>query len=131
MASIWTDIELEFKNKTYTVRPTLSLINSLEQGVGNSLGMMAYRASQGDLPIGVSAEFIAKVINDAETDPKKKVTPEDVLEESSDVSFLMTTVRTILTACLPSARETGATKAGKKKRKSTAEPNPTSDSSTE
>lgn len=116
MASIWNDIEIGYKGKTYKVRPSLNFINQLEQGRGNSITMLYYRLSQGDLPTGKACEVIALVINFADPDRKEPVTAEDVLEETGGVGpVIMALLQTILMACLPEQKENKTTAAAKKK----------------
>ena len=125
MARIWQEIEIDFKGETYTLRPTLSFINHLEQGPGNSISMLYARATQGDLPTGKGCEVIAKTLNFARKEDTDVITPEDVLEELTGVGVeFVTTVATILLACMPEPKKKAAktTGGGKKKpapRKST------------
>jgi len=111
MAKIWSDIEIDFGGKTYKVRPDLTFINHLEQGRGNSISMIFYRMSQGDLPSGQACQIIATTINYAIANSKATeaakaknvVTAEDVFVELNggvgvDVVKL---VQIILTACMP------------------------------
>lgn len=114
MASIWNDIEIEFKGKTYRVRPSLSFINRIEQGPGNSITMLYHRASQGDMPTGKACEIILLVLLTA--DPDAQYTIEDVFEETGGVGIeILQLVQTILLACLPTPKETAATRNAKKK----------------
>lgn len=62
MAAIWSDITLEWDGKEYTVRPTMELINILEQGEGRSLSQMFIRLNRQDLPSSAACELIAKVL---------------------------------------------------------------------
>ena len=114
MASIWNDIEIDFKGKTYRVRPSLNFINRLEQGPGNSITMLYHRASQGDLPTGKACEIILLVILAA--DPEAEFTIEDVFEETGGIGVgILGIVQQILLACLPTPKETAATRNAKKK----------------
>lgn len=97
---IWKQIEIEYQGETYTVRPTLDFINHLEQTQGNSLSMLFYRASKGDLPSGSACEIIARTINYA--DPEMGITAEDVFFETGGVGVtLVQLVMAIITACMP------------------------------
>lgn len=121
MASIWKDIEIDFKGKTYKVRPSLTFINQLEQGNGNSIQMTYYRATQGDLPSVRACEIICTVLKTA--DPDLDVTVEDVFEETGAVGAELTTnVISVLLACLPTPKETKTTTNAKKKSKGKAKP---------
>lgn len=131
MASIWNDIEIDFKGKTYTVRPSLQFINRIEQGPGNSITQLYHRLTQGDLPTGKAVELIHAVI--VEADPDTKHTIEDVFEETGGIGVgIMSSVQTILLACLPTPKETAATRQAKKKssKKAPASKKPTGRSST-
>jgi hypothetical protein len=99
MAAIWTDIEIEWGGETYTVRPTLKLINAIEQGEGRSLSQMFIRLSRGDLPSGVACEVIARVLQYAGAE----VTPEEVFQQTSGGINMtaVSTVMQILAALMP------------------------------
>lgn len=113
MARIWNDIEIDFKGKTFKVRPTLEFINHLEQGPGNSISMLYGRAAQGDLPSGKGCEVIAKTLAYAGA---KDVTVEDVFEETAGVGVdFVQLVATILLACMPEPKNKPVTPTGKKK----------------
>lgn len=131
MASIWNDIEIEFKGKTYTVRPSLSFINRIEQGPGNSITMLYHRLTQGDLPTGKAVELVHAVLMEA--DPDLRVTVDDVFEETGGIGVeIMGLVQTILLACLPTPKETAATRQAKKKsnKKASTSKKPTGRNST-
>jgi len=116
MASIWNDIEIEYKGKTYKVRPTMNFINQVEQGPGNSITMLYHRVTQGDMPTGKACEVIALVINFADPDRKTPVDAEDVLEETGGIGIdIMKILQTILLACLPTPKESKTTANAKKK----------------
>ena len=70
MASIWRDIEIEWSGETYVVKPTMELLNSLEQGNGMSLVSMITRLSQRDLPSSAACELIARTLRYAGADIK-------------------------------------------------------------
>ena len=115
MASIWTDIEIEWKDKRYTLRPNLEVINHLERKPGRSLAKMLTRVTQADLPSAAACELIADVL---ELAGAKGVTAEDVfLETSGGVDATAVDIAaTILIACLPAPKDTGVPVAtGKKK----------------
>jgi hypothetical protein len=111
MAKIWSDIEIDFQGKTHKVRPDLNFINHLEQGRGNSISMIFYRASQGDLPSGQACQIIATTINYAianskateSAKAKSVITAEDVfVETGGGVGVeIVKLVQIILTACMP------------------------------
>lgn len=102
MAKIWQEIQLTWNDETYKIRPTLELINSLEQGRGRSLSALMIRTSDRDLPSGIAAELISKTLNHAGV----TVTPEDVFNEFGGVGAeIVTAASSILIACLPQPKE--------------------------
>ena len=108
MAAVWKDIEIEWAGKTYTVKPTMELLNKLEQGDGMSLASMLTRLSKRDLPSSVACELIARVLRHAGAEVKA----EDVYMATSgglDVTAIEL-AGMILEAILPTP-ETGEKKA--------------------
>jgi hypothetical protein len=113
MAAIWTDITLEWDGEEYTVRPTMELINLLEQGEGRSLSRMFIRLNQQDLPSSVACDLIAKVLRYGGAD----VTAEDVFAKTGGglnrTAIVM--VMQILAALMPPVDIPGTAQAAKKK----------------
>lgn len=96
--NIWKDIEIEYKGETYTVKPTLELINKLEQRDGCSLTSLMMRAAKADIPSSISAIIIATVVNHA----GGKTTPEQVYQELGGISIELSRIAAdIIIACLP------------------------------
>lgn len=60
MASIFQEIEIEWDGETYTVTPTMRLINKIENEV--SLAKLAYRAQSGDVPMSHVATVFAHLL---------------------------------------------------------------------
>jgi hypothetical protein len=118
MAAIWNDIVIEWEGEHYTVRPTLKLINALEQGEGRSLSQMFIRLSRGDLPSSVACEVIARVLQYAGAE----VTAEEVFHNTGGGinSVAVTTVMQILAALMPPVDI--QTQTGKKKTTPTRTP---------
>lgn len=105
--NIWNDIEIEWEGQKYTVRPTLSFINTLEQGQGRSLSNVLIRMSQGDLPSGIACELIAKTLNTAGVE----ATAEDVFIATGGIGEkIMELTASIIMACLPEPKEAGEQK---------------------
>ena len=115
MAGIWKDIEIDWKDETYTIKPTLDFINHLESGSGRSLSNLLIRLSDRDMPSAISCELIAKTLNYAGL---KSVTPEDVFMETNGgmSADSVNLSATILMACLPQAKDQPLAPASKKKR---------------
>lgn len=102
MAKIWQDIELTWSDETYKIRPTLELINTLEQGRGCSLSSLIVRMSNNDLPSGIAAEIVAKTLEHAGV----TVTAEDVFEKSGGIGQgVIVAASGILIACLPAPKD--------------------------
>lgn len=99
MTAIWKDIQIEWAGETYTVKPTMDLLNKLEQGEGMSLASMLTRLSKHDLPSSVACEMIARVLRYAGAEVKA----EDVYMATTggvDVTAI-NLAATILNALLP------------------------------
>lgn len=103
MARIWDDIEIEWQGETYTVRPTLSFINHLEQGEGRSISKLFQRTMQQDLPSGAACELIAKTLQYAGAE----VDADEVFAETSGgIDATAVTLATqILLACMPRPKD--------------------------
>lgn len=114
MAKIWQNIELDWNKKTYTIKPTLDLINLLEQRSGCSLSALMIRMSNRDLPSGAAAEIVAKTLNYAGVKDGKKdvtVTPEDVFEAYGAIGLGITVAASkVLVACLPQPKASASKK---------------------
>jgi hypothetical protein len=106
MAEIWKDINIEFKDKKYKVKPTLEFINMLEQGEGRSLSNLVVRSYNRDLPSGIACEVIAKTINYA----GGNVTAEEVFSETSGGISAATSAIEILNGCLPEPKNSNSNK---------------------
>lgn len=116
MAAIWNDIQIEWQGETYTVKPTMDLINKLEQGEGMSLASMLVRLSKRDLPSSVACELIARTLRYAGA----SVTSEDVYMATTGGldADAINMAGTILEAVLPSSGAPEPPKEGQKKAKS-------------
>ena len=115
MAKIWQDIELEWEGESYTVRPSLTLLNHLEQKPGRSLSKLFMRMMDQDLPAGAACELIADTLNFAGAEVKA----EDIFEATGGGinGDAVSMASQILIACLPTPKETGETKAATAKKK--------------
>lgn len=103
MAIIWNDIYLKWKGKEYTVRPTLTFINHLEQRPNHSLSNMIVAAANNKLGTVACAEIVFDTLKYAGADVE---TVEEVWESFGGVgSGLTGSAHSILTACLPQPKE--------------------------
>ena len=75
MASVFQELTLTWKGEEYKVKPTMALLNKVEQDV--SLATLAYRSSKGDLPLSHLATALAAFLREAGC----KVSPEEVYGE--------------------------------------------------
>lgn len=94
--SIWSEAAFEWHGETYTVTPTMSFINSIEQMGGLFKFMQAL--SSGDMPLAMATHVLTTALNHA----GKRVKPEDIFKEyfSNTVEFA-TAVGVIIAACFP------------------------------
>ncbi len=109
MAKIWQDVEIVWEGVTHKFRPTLAFINSLEQDKGHSLSAVFIRMTQGDLPSGTACSIIHKALMFAGVED---LSPEDVFEATGGGIGVdtVTTVQTILVACMPEPKQPVAKK---------------------
>lgn len=129
MAKIWQDIEITWEDEVYRIRPSLEFINELEEGRGNSISMIFYRMSQGDLPSVAAVRIIGKTLRYAGC----KVTDEEVFEKTGggigvDVIQL---AQSILVACMPQPKTSKSASAKKKPATRRTSKKPTGKNSTE
>ena len=60
---LWKDITFNWNGEDYSVKPSLGLINKIEQEVG--LFKLAQRLGAGDVPVGHGSHVIWVVLNEA------------------------------------------------------------------
>jgi len=68
MAGVFQELEIEWKGKTYRVKPTMQLINRIEQDV--SLSRLAQRMYKGDVPASHIATVVGHLLRSAGVDVK-------------------------------------------------------------
>ena len=118
MAAIWNDIEIEWDGETYRLRPTLEILNRLEQKPGRSLSQMLIRLTNNDLPSGAACELIAEVINLAGGD----VSAEKVFEETAGIGQdVQSLAYIILSGLMPPVKGGDKPSGGKKKSEAVSE----------
>jgi hypothetical protein len=76
MAAVFRDLVLHWKGNEYRVKPTMTILNRIEQDV--SLSVLAYRISSGTPPLSQLATVISHFLNAAGV---RDVTAEDVYVE--------------------------------------------------
>lgn len=99
MAAIWQDIEIKWQGDTYTVRPTLDLINYLERDEGCSLSNLIIRMFNKDLPSAAACKVIAKTLTFAGC----RTSADEVFEQTNGGigGDLVSMASVILLACMP------------------------------
>ncbi len=75
MAAVYQEITLTWKDEEYTIRPTMRLMQDIEQQF--SLSRVAHRITQGDTPLSHMAAIVAIMLRSAGC----KVTDDDVFQE--------------------------------------------------
>jgi hypothetical protein len=103
MTAIWRDIDIEWGGKRYITRPTIELINRLEQRDGHSILKLIGRVIARDLPVSSACEIIAIAVTFA----GKPITAEDVYIASRGGMAIdvITPAAAILTAIFPVSDE--------------------------
>lgn len=117
MAAIWNDISLDWEGETYTVRPSISFLNHLEQDSGSSLSAMLVRLGKGDLPTGRACQLIARTLTYAGA---KDVNAEKVFAETGGIGVdIISAAQVILIGCMPAPQgeKTSKKKVTKKTKK--------------
>jgi hypothetical protein len=115
MTAIWRDIDIEWGGKRYITRPTIELINRLEQRDGHSIMKLIGRVIARDLPVSSACEIIAIAVTFA----GKPITAEEVYIASRGGMAIdvITPAAAILTAIFPVSDEPqeAASDSGEKK----------------
>lgn len=107
MASIWSDITLEWDDETVTVKPTLNFINKIEQVHGASLSLLLQRLGTGDIPIGISCHVIGTALREGGV----AITNDEVYNKYFEIPELMgAMVGKILAGCMPMPKGVSAGK---------------------
>ena len=123
MAAIWNDINITWKEKAYTVRPTLEFINPLEQRPGNSLTNLISLAGQEKLGTVKCAEILHDTLTYVGADVENV---DEVWKSFGGIGEGLTrSAWAILAACLPQPKVEEGEEAPKKpapKRKPSRKP---------
>ena len=97
MGAVFRELELKWEGETYRVKPTMALLNRVEQDV--SLATLAYRASKGDLPVSHLATALAAFLREAGC----KVSAEDVYSElaQAEPQMIQEAISLVIQAAFP------------------------------
>lgn len=113
MAAVFQELALTWKGEEYRVKPTIKILNRIEQDV--SISSVAHRLTTGHPPMSQLATIVAGFLREAGA----KVTAEEVYEElmsgTSDQITEMT--QAVIMACFPSAGKQEAPAKKKNSRK--------------
>ena len=119
MSAVFKEITLQWNSETFRVKPTMDLLNQIEQKV--SLSSVAYRIANGDPPLTQLATIIAAFLRAGGC---KKVTSEDVYLEimQGDEAVVREMSESLVMAAFPQlgkadAPATASKPAAKRKRK--------------
>lgn len=119
MSAVFKELKLGWQGQMYTVKPTMELLNKIEQDV--SLSSVAYRIAKGDPPLSQLATIIAGFLRHAGA----KVTSEDVYVQimGGDEKEVSEMAETLMMAAFPQlgkaeapATETPTQKPARKKK---------------
>lgn len=104
MAAVYPDIHLGWKGRTYTIKPTMKLLNTLEQHF--SLARLAHRIATGDTPLSHMAVMVGVMLREAGCE----VTDDEVLEEllTGETSGVQEMALALITAAFPMAPKSAA-----------------------
>lgn len=96
--NIWQTIELNYGGESYSIKPTLELINAIESQPGCSLTQINIRLHNRDLPSSTACYFIATVLRAAGAN----VTAEQVYADTAGIGAdVVGLVIQILAALMP------------------------------
>ena len=100
---IYNELEILWEGETYSVKPTLQLIQDIESKKGFSIGNLYYRHSQGDLPLSMVAECYQKILTYAGVN----VTADEVYQAfyGAENDFIMSAVNAFFMACFPNSKD--------------------------
>jgi methanogenic corrinoid protein MtbC1 len=97
MAAVFRELEIAWDGKTYKIKPTMRLLNEVEQSV--SLSMLAYRLSKGEPPITLIATVFGVFLRSVGVN----VNDEDIYSEllNGDKASLAEVAQFIIMAAYP------------------------------
>lgn len=97
MSSIFREVVMQWDGKEYRLKPTMALLNRIEQDV--SISMVAYKITNGNPPLSQMATIAAHFLQAAGA----KVTAEDVYLDimNGDQASVSSLAESILLAAFP------------------------------
>lgn len=97
MAAVYKDILMEWKGVEYTVKPTMRLLQDIEQKF--SISRVAHRITQGDLPLSHMASIVGIMLRSAGAE----VTDDEVFSElmMGDAQVVQNMVIALISAAFP------------------------------
>ena len=105
MAPVYKEISLDWKGKTYQLKPTFGLIQHLEQRL--SLGAIWDRMKTGNPPLSLLGELVAKTLRAAGCTDEEATAENIFLELSEGHDALSQAALDIILACHPQRKLPG------------------------
>lgn len=99
MAPVYRELEIDWKGETYTVAPTYSLIQKIEQKV--SIAGVSSRIASGDPPVSHVAYIVSALLQSAGA---RQATPEEVYAElmtSRDTASFVALASIVVSGFIP------------------------------
>src|SRR5690554_10296 len=97
MAAVYQDILMEWEGTEYTVKPTMRLMQDIEQKF--SISRVAHRITQGDVPLSHMAAIVGAMLRSAGAE----VTDDDVFSElmTGDAQVVQDMAIALISAAFP------------------------------
>lgn len=97
MAAVYQDILMEWEGVEYTIKPTMRLMQDIEQKF--SISRVAHRITQGDVPLSHMAAIVGAMLRSAGA----KVTDDDVFSElmQGDAQVVQDMAIALISAAFP------------------------------
>src|SRR5690625_509313 len=97
MAAVFQTVEIDWRGKSYKIKPTMRLLNTIEQDI--SLSRLVHRLESGDMPLSHIATVIAAFLQSAGAE----VTADEVYADllGDDAADLGTVASAIIAAIFP------------------------------
>jgi len=110
MAAVFREVELGWGGETYSVTPTMALLNKIEQDI--SLSELAYRMSVGKVPMSQLAVVIGVMLRSAGA----KASDEEVYQElmTGDSEAVQGMASAVMEAVFPQPKKSEPPKPAKK-----------------
>lgn len=110
MTAVFEEVTLDWGGEVYRITPDMRLLNKIEQDI--SLSRLAYRMSQGDVPMSQLATVIGTMLRHGGA----KVKDDEVYQElmTGDESAIQTMAASVMQAVFPQPKKSAEQKVGKK-----------------